>query len=197
VPDDYVSLDRAAVTASADLVRRIGPGDWSRPTPCAGWDLSELVAHMAVQHHGFAAASEGAGTDLDPWQPVKADDPIAAYEQAAERVIAAFAAPGVLEREMWLPEISTQIRFAAPVAISFHYLDYVVHSWDVARSLDVPVPLGDDVIEPVLALAGRVPDDERRRQPGAAFQPPVEDTGGSTLDRILAMLGRSPDWKAP
>jgi uncharacterized protein (TIGR03086 family) len=193
---DYVSLDRAAVTASVDLVRRIGPDDWSKPTPCAGWDLSDLVAHMTVQHHGFAAASEGAGTDLEPWQPVKADDPVAAYEQAAEQVLAAFAAPGVLEREMWLPEISTQIQFAAPVAISFHYIDYVVHSWDVARSLDVPVPLADDVIDSALPVAERVPDDERRRRPGAAFQPPVGTAGGSTLDRIVAMLGRSPDWKA-
>jgi uncharacterized protein (TIGR03086 family) len=118
-------------------------------------------------------------------------------DSAADRDRAAVTATVELEREFWLPEISTEIPFPAPVAISFHYLDYVVHAWDVARSLDVPMPLGDDVIEPVLAIARRVPDDERRRQPGAAFQPPVDANGGSTLDRILAMLGRSPDWKAP
>lgn len=195
---DVVALNRAAVEASVELVRRATDGDWSRPTPCEGWDLSDLVAHMTVQHHGFAAASEGAGTELEPWQPVKSDDPVAAYEQAAERVIAAYAAPGVLDREFWLPEISTEIRFPAATAIGFHYLDYVVHSWDVARTLGVPVPLGDEVIEPVLAIAERIPDDESRERPGAAFGHAVRDTsdtGNSSLDRIMALLGRNPDWK--
>lgn len=194
--DDVVGRDRAAVEATVELVRQAGPDDWARPTPCAGWDLSDLVAHLTVQHHGFAAASEGAGIELEPWQPVKAEDPAGAYAEAAARVIAAFAAPGVLERELWLPEISTEIRFPAPVAFSFHYLDYVVHAWDLARTLDVPMPLGDDIIDPVVAIAQRVPDDEQRLRPGAAFQPPLEHSGGSSLDQILAMLGRDPNWKA-
>ena len=193
---DVVALDRAAVEASVALVRRTGPGDWSRPTPCAGWDLSDLVAHLTIQHHGFAAASEGAGIELDPWQPVVHDDPVAAYEQAADRVITAFAAPGVLAREFWLPEISTEIRFAAPAAIGFHHLDYVVHSWDLARTLGVPVPLDDDVIGPALALAERIPDDESRDRPGAAFAHAVPAAGHSSLDRLVALIGRDPYWTA-
>ena len=193
---DVVALDRAAVEASVELVRRAAPGDWSRPTPCAGWELSDLVAHMTVQHHGFAAASEGAGTELEPWQPVVSDDPVRAYAESAQRVIDAFAAPGVLEREFWLPEISIELRFPAPAAIGFHHLDYVVHSWDVARTLGVPVPIGDDVIEPALGLAERIPDDDSRDRPGAAFGHAVPTTGTSSLDRLVALLGRTPGWTA-
>lgn len=31
----------------------------SRPTPCAGWSLRDLLARMTVQHRGFAAAAAG------------------------------------------------------------------------------------------------------------------------------------------
>jgi uncharacterized protein (TIGR03086 family) len=190
-----VDLDRAAVLATVELLRPATTEDWSRPTPCGDWDLAELVAHMTVQHNGFAAATSGP-TSLADWKPVPAADPVAAYAESADRVIAAFAVPGVLDRTMVLPEISPTIEFPAAQAIGFHYLDYVVHAWDVARSLGVELPLGDDVIDPVLPIAERVPNDERRLRPGAAFRPPVEaPDGGSTLDVILAMLGRSPDWK--
>jgi len=191
-----VELDRAAVEATVELLRKATDADWARPTPCGTWNLAELTAHLTVQHHGFAAASEGAGNDLGPWQPVLAEDPFGAYEQAAERVIAAFGVPGVLEREFRLPELSTEIAFPGARAIGFHYLDYVVHAWDVARTLDVPVPLGKDVIAPVLPIAQQVPGGERRLLPGAAFKPAVDDGGSTdTLDQIVALLGRDPRWK--
>ncbi len=190
-----VELDRAAVLATVELLRKATTEDWSRPTPCAGWDLAALVAHMTVQHHGFAAATEGA-TELADWKPVPAADPFAAYAESADRVIAAFAVPGVLDRTLVLPELHPEFGFPAQRAIGFHYLDYVVHAWDVARSLGTEVPLGEDVIGPVLPIAEQVPDDERRQRPGANFQPPVDTSDGAgTLDVIVAMLGRSPDWK--
>ena len=49
-------------------------------------------------------------------------------------MIAAFAEDGMLERRLWLPEIRDGMRFPAETAIGFHFLDYVVHGWDVARS---------------------------------------------------------------
>ena len=62
-----------------------------------------------------------------------ADDQVAEYIAAAEHVIAAFAEPGVCERGFSLPEIITGVEFPAARAISFHFIDYVVHGWDVAR----------------------------------------------------------------
>jgi len=56
----------------------------------------------------------------------------------AEAVLAAFAADGVLKRRFALPEISTAFDFPAAQAISFHFIDYVVHGWDVARFGQLP-----------------------------------------------------------
>ncbi len=49
-------LDARAVRASVDVVSRVRAGDLARATPCSEWTLAELLAHMTVQHYGFAAA---------------------------------------------------------------------------------------------------------------------------------------------
>jgi hypothetical protein len=36
---------------------------------------------------------------------------------------------------------------------------------------------------------------DARLAPGAAFAPAVSWSGGSRLDQIVAILGRSPDWE--
>jgi uncharacterized protein (TIGR03086 family) len=196
---DIRDLDARAVRASVDVVEGIKAEDLSRPTPCAEWTLGDLLAHMTVQHKGFAAAAAGSGADPQMWQvSAPGPDPVADYAMAAELVIAAFAAPGVLERGFALPEFSTRMEFPASQAISFHFIDYVVHGWDVARSLGQPFELADDLIAAAAPVAAAVPEGERRRRPGAAFRPGLPaPAGAGSMDKILAMLGRSPGWTPP
>lgn len=193
------SCDERAVRATMAVVTRISPADWSAPTPCAEWNLADLLAHMTAQHRGFAAAIAGRGADPGVWRPLPlGDDPVQAYAEAGEAVIAAFAAPCALDREILLPEISPQ-PFPGRVVLGFHLVDYVVHGWDVARSIGAPYELPDDVLAAALPIAAVVPDGEIRLGPGAAFAPRLPDLGGvpldrihAPLDRILALLGRNP-----
>jgi uncharacterized protein (TIGR03086 family) len=195
---DTVDLDRRAVELSARIVAQAGPADLGRPAPCAAWTLRDLLDHMITQHYGFAAASAGRGGDRQLWQVVHPDNPIADYPAAAGHVIAAFAEPDALQRSFDLPEISTTVAFPAAQAISFHFVDYVVHGWDVARALDVPFELSDDLAQAALVVAGRVPDGENRLAEGAAFRPGVPaPADGTVLDQVLAALGRSPAWRPP
>ena len=195
VDREIVGLDARAVRVSVQVVSQASVADLARPTPCADWTLAELLAHMTAQHNGFAAAAAGDGADLVHWQtgaPVA--DPVGEYAAAAERVMAAFAAAGVLAGEFVLPEISPKLRFPAVEAIGFHFVDYVVHGWDVARALGLGYDLEPDVLAAAVSIAQAVPDGERRRRPGAAFAPRVAATSGGVLDQIVALLGRRPDW---
>jgi uncharacterized protein (TIGR03086 family) len=194
---DIVALDAVAVRASADLVARAQPGDMARPTPCADWTLHGLITHMAAQHYGFAAASAGDG-DLARWRPRRlGSDPVADYRASADAVLAAFSAPGVLDRQFPLPEIAAGTAFPARQAVSFHFIDYVVHSWDVAKALALEPHFAADVLDAALSVAQAVPDGAPRRAPGAAFAPAVAWPGGSPLDRVVATLGRAPGWARP
>jgi uncharacterized protein (TIGR03086 family) len=197
---DVREADAAAVAASVAVVRQLTAADLGRPTPCTDWDLGALLAHMTVQHRGFAAAAAGHGADLGEWQPGPlGDDPVQAYADAAEKVITAFAADGVLERAFALPEVRSGQSFPGRIAIGFHLVDYVVHGWDVATSLGIPFDLPADVLEVTLPIAEAVPGGPARTVPGAAFAPAQPITGeAAALDKILALLGRSPgDGRSP
>jgi uncharacterized protein (TIGR03086 family) len=194
---DIMRLDASAVRASVQVVSQARAADLARATPCEAWTLAELLAHMTAQHNGFAAAATGDGADLVRWQTgAPAADPAGEYAAAAERVIAAFGAPGVLDRDFMLSEISPQLRFPAEQAIGFHLVDYVVHGWDVARTLGLRYDLEPALLAAALPVARSVPDGQNRRRPGASFAPRVTVTRGSMLDHIVALLGRRPSWPA-
>ncbi len=194
---DIVALDALAVRESVGLVARARPGDLARPTPCADWTLCGLISHMTAQHHGFAAAAAGDG-DLARWRPRRPGaDPVAGYRAAARAVLAAFAADGVLDRRFPLPEFAAGALFPARQAVGFHFIDYVVHSWDVAKALGLEARFPPDLLDTALQVAQAVPGGEHRLAPGAAFAPVVTWPGDSPLDQVVALLGRSPDWPRP
>lgn len=197
--DDIIDRNARAVQGSARAVAGVREPDLSKPTPCAGWTLADLLGHMIVQHRGFAAAAAGDGADLCHWQGAPLDPLllVTEYKRAAAEVMAAFAAPGVLDRQFALPEISAQLLFPARQAIGFHLVDYVVHGWDVAQALGLRYQVDADVLDEALLIALAVPDDEeRRRGPGAPFAPRLQAAGDRPLDRVLTLLGRNPAWPA-
>ena len=193
--DEIRDWDQRAVRRSVELVDAVTASDLTRPTPCGDWTLSELIGHLTAQHRGFAAAARGQGADLAYWSvPPAGPDPVGAYRDAAEEVTAAFAASEP-DTAFTLPEITTRMTFPARRAIGFHLIDYVVHSWDLARSLDVPVDLDDDLVRAAVPIVVAVPNGPERLQPGAAFAPALDVAAGSSiLDEILLRLGRSPNW---
>jgi uncharacterized protein (TIGR03086 family) len=217
---EILAADAAATRGSAELVARLAVSDLARPTPCAEWDLQALLEHMITQHRGFAAAAAGRGGDLAVWQQVPLADPIGAYPAAAEEVLAAFAtafapflavtsaptsastptsagAPagdGGPEPLFVLPEIARAPSFPGRVAVSFHLVDYVVHGWDVARTVGLPYAPPPFVLEAALPVARAVPDGPDR----VAFASGLavaSDAG--MLDEILLRLGRDPQWQPP
>jgi uncharacterized protein (TIGR03086 family) len=189
-------LDRAAVLAAAAVSCRIRPADLGRPTPCDGWDVAGLLSHLSVQHRGFAAAARGDGGDLAVWAPrPPAPDPVADFLAATADVLTAFGAGGVADRPFRLPEISPAMAFPPVQAMAFHLVDYVVHSWDLARSIGIRPELDQPVLEAAWRVTQLVPDSSREG-PGSPFAPKVAvPPDAPLLDRIVAELGRSPDWE--
>jgi uncharacterized protein (TIGR03086 family) len=190
------NLDRRAVAASVDLAAGATVVDLRRPTPCAGWTLDDLLAHMTAQHRGFTAAAQGRGGDPEPWAVAATSaDRVGDHQRAAAEVVTAFAAEGVPDRTFTLPEFPPPGTFPAATAIGFHFVDYLVHAWDVAVARGLDWWPADDLAEAGLALARRVPNGPERDRPGAPFAPgPATDPNARAFTQVLTLLGRSPTW---
>lgn len=191
------ALHRAAVLRSIELVDTVTSADLGRPTPCQGWNLADLLAHMTVQHRGFTAAARGFGADPDVWRVESVvdavrSDPGRAYAEAAHDVLDAFAVDGTADASFALPEFGDGAVFPGEMAMDFHFVDYVVHGWDVAASLGVLYQLPAEIVRAVMPLAFAVPDGDFRSADGSPFGPALEPTGDDDFDRILRHLGRRP-----
>jgi uncharacterized protein (TIGR03086 family) len=193
---DIRSFDRRAVETTTAIVHQVDAGMLELPTPCAGWDLRRLLAHMIGQNYGFAAAARGETKDRAVWADrAVGEDAGGEFAASAAEVIAAFGEPDVLERSFWLPEVRGGVTLPATTAVGFHFVDYVVHGWDVAAAIGIPVAFDADLLQAVLPIAQAVPDGEDRLRADSAFAPGVAaGAAPSALDRVLALLGRSPRW---
>ncbi len=190
-------LHRRALDLAGGFVDRVDPTDLDRPTPCAGWDLRRLLAHMIGQNHGFADAAErDVGAEAFADRPVGGDIDGGLRESwavSADRVTHALHAAVAADRTVVLAEFSATQRFPAAQVLGMHLLDSVVHAWDVATALALPCRPDDELVAATLGVAELVPNDEFRDRPGAAFAralpvPPDDDP----WSRALRLLGRHP-----
>jgi uncharacterized protein (TIGR03086 family) len=193
---DIRELDRRALAYAGEIVAGVGADRLTAPTPCPDWTLYGLLRHMVGLNEGFAAAARGGGADLTVWRNGRLGaDPRAAFAESAALVTAAFGEDGVLDRGFDLPEVRGGAVFPGSVAIGFHFVDCVIHAWDVAATIGVSWEPAGDLVDAALDIALRVPEGPASRGPGLAFEPSVE-TPQDAPDRarLLAVLGRSPTW---
>lgn len=192
---DIRKFDLRALKITEASVEQVQLNALDGPTPCAKWTLRKLLEHMIGLNYGFATAARGQLHDKAVWadRPF-GDHPAGPFADSAAAVAAAFAEDGVLDREFWLPEVRGGQMFPASTAIGFHFVDCVVHGWDVARAIGVSAEFDADLLEAVLPYAEEVPDGANRRQADASFQPGLPTMSTATLDRVLVVLGRSPEW---
>lgn len=202
IEPDPRTFHRVAVLRSIEAVDAVRTSDLNRPTPCAEWTLADLLAHMTVQHHGFAAAARGNGTDEAVWQvatvvdAVRAD-PAGTYAAAAHDVLDAFAADGITEATFALPEFGPDATFPGALAIGFHFVDYAVHGWDVAASMGMPYQLPDDAVTALLPLVMGIPDGDLRDSAASPFDRAVDAAAATDFEKVLLHLGRRPNWRQP
>jgi uncharacterized protein (TIGR03086 family) len=133
-------------------------------TLCPDWSVSQLVDHLIGMNLVFAALLAG---DAPPRRnPAHVeDDPAAAYQDSAVRLLAAFGQPEVLERTYrgpsGRPPVPSDCRSGSTISWP--------HGWDLAQATGQPAELPDDVAEQALTFVCIQLSDEAR--PGR-FGPP-------------------------
>ncbi len=157
-----------------EVISQVGDEDWGKTTPCDGWTVRELVDH-AMHWQGRAGDVFGAdvGPDAD-WATLK------------PALAAALTNPANLEGNA--ESLGGTPKQAVAGLIT---ADLLVHSWDLARSIEVDATLPEAAAESTLQGLERLPDKMLRND--RMFGPAIEVADdASAQDRLIAFVGRQP-----
>ncbi|WP_134740473.1 maleylpyruvate isomerase family mycothiol-dependent enzyme [Nocardioides sp. 503] len=170
--DRSLSYTRVALAAVADA-------DLGRPTPCAGWDLARLLAHMEDSLDAF---DEGAAGEVRLSGSVRARVRVRSLQEKACALLGTWSTEPPTRTRIGPHLVDTSVLVLAAA------LEITVHGWDVAASLGLSHPIPDELAGRLLPAASAMvgPDDR-----GSRFGPVLaaRSTSGDAA-RLLGFLGR-------
>ncbi|GGJ02801.1 TIGR03086 family metal-binding protein [Streptomyces brasiliensis] len=161
-------------------VAGVVPGSLGRATPCAAWDLGDLLGHL---DDSVEALYEGlTGGRIGPFPSPAGGDAACGFRTRACALLGAWAAgPG--ERVL-VGERALDVRVMAAVGA----VEITVHGWDVAQAGGRPRPIPGALAAELLSVARCVVAAEDR---GVRFAAPLTVSPRAGADvRLLGFLGR-------
>ncbi|MGW0640371.1 maleylpyruvate isomerase family mycothiol-dependent enzyme [Nocardia salmonicida] len=181
---DLLRLDAMALALIAHDVTTVSDTELDAPTPCDGWTVTDLIDHMNERHEDVIASV------LAPIDH-GADDPRDGFPQTAARWVVAMEQTGAT---VDLPERGP---LATDTVLAIHFVDMLVHRWDLSRALSRPYPVPDRLLEAALPIARSITaPGSALNGPGGSYRPRVESNRAlPAMDTIAALLGRNPHWR--
>ena len=169
-----------------DRVDAVEPGQWDVAV-LPGWTAADLVAHvtadqLAVPH----LLSGGAPDPRERTSPdeLLGDDPLTAWEDAADAALTAWAGDDALAGTVELPE--------GPVPAAHHLramtAALTVHAWDLAAAVDGDTELDRELVDDALGFAEEHLGDDG--VPGQVDPPVAVPPGADLLTQLLGRYGR-------
>lgn len=194
-PVDHVSpaglLSRACASAQA-VLDNVTREQLALPTPCGDWRVHDLIDHIVGAADFFADLAEhGSPPDGREWPDYSDGDFSASLGQQARRAVAAFSAPGAMERIMILPTGPGAGSRCVQVATG----EIFVHGWDLAKATGQAVPADEDVAEALLSSDWPSMCADARNADPSVFAPEIRvPRQAPAVDRLAGLLGRDPNW---
>jgi uncharacterized protein (TIGR03086 family) len=184
-----VELLERSLAYALGSVAAVVPGSLGRATPCAQWDLGELLCHLDdsvdALYEGVASGSIG----LRPGQD--AADPVCAFRERAGALLGAWA---VAAGELPCDGVAVAVGGRAlelGLLAAVGAVEIAVHGWDVAQASGRPRPLPPSLAADLFPVARCIVADADR---GVRFAEPVGVPARACPgDRLVAFLGRRPD----
>ncbi|WP_158852795.1 TIGR03086 family metal-binding protein [Saccharothrix deserti] len=186
---DLLDLNRSSLDLNLKLMADLEEAHLDMATPCAGWTVYELLRHQVDSTLAFTAFVRGTSPD-DPAD----DDMVTAYRAATDAVTEAFRADGVLERRVEFASFGTR---PGKELVAAHFVDNLVHAWDLCRAIGIDGTLDTELATAAYRMARHYPTTPNVRGPGGSFAMPVDVPEDAPItDRLVGLLGRSPNWPA-
>lgn len=177
-----------AIGVAKQVLAGVKPDQLSLPTPCKSWDVSALINHMVGGSFFFAESMNAGEAPQGGDAPdLAAGDFVASYEDGSKQAVAAFGAPGALEKTVKLPFGE----FPGGVWMGIATVDTFAHAWDLAKATGQSADLDPELAEQLLEQSKASGFDGFRGEEPMPFAPEKEaGTGACASDRLAAFLGR-------
>lgn len=187
--EPVATMDRV-IAESRRLVDGITPEQLTNQTLCTEWTVRDVLNHITGGATYFArVAEEGSVPDDDLPQLLGGgdnlgDDYKGAFNTAADRAMAAFSQPGVLEKIVKLPFGE----MPAGVALNIAIFDVSTHNCDIAEATGQQMQ-DQDVLDAALKVGRQTVQPEMRSPGFFDAEQPCADSA-SAQERLLAFAGR-------
>lgn len=182
-----------AAAPLVEIVRNIKPDQLSAQTPCAEYDVRQLVNHLlfwgpslegAARKESVSPAAD-AETDVDLTEGEWA----AALETQLHRTVATWSAPGAWEGGT---HMGGPMELPASLVGGMVVGELVIHGWDLAQATGQQLTLDEDLLGYLHEETAK--SAEQGREMGVFGPEIVLPASSSTLDRMLGLTGRDPTW---
>lgn len=177
-----------AIQSTRAVLANVTPEQLTSSTPCASWNVSELINHIVGAQYFFSSAAKGEAPSADSVD-FAAGDFISAFDQASAITVETLGADGMMEQIIHLPFGDMPGAAVAGLAAT----DTFTHGWDLAKATGQSTDLAPELAAGLLVGArAAIPDAFRGPEGKAPFCATQEAPAGATnADQLAAFLGRT------
>ncbi|WP_406271054.1 TIGR03086 family metal-binding protein [Streptomyces sp. NBC_00191] len=178
------------VDTVAQLVEAVAEDQWTAPTPCSDWNVSQLVDHLVTGQRVFTEVMAEQPTSQGPEQSVGTESTPAslkaAVRESAGALAAAFARPGALERIVRAPIGEVP----GAVALHLQTIEHLVHGWDLAQATGQKALFDDTSVEREIEFARGLVAQLPPAPDGPFAVSRTAPADAPAIDHLAALLGR-------
>lgn len=175
-----------AIASTRSVLAGVSKSQLEDSTPCAKWNVADLINHIVGGQFFFANAFSSESTDEE--EPNFSDgDYLATFNVGSNLCLAAFRSDGAMEQMVTLP-------FGEMSGSSFVGLaatDTFTHGWDLAKATGQSTDLSPELAAQLLAGSKMNLPSSLRNDEGHPFGfEKTAPAGASDADQLAAFLGR-------
>jgi len=178
-----------AIASTRSVLTSITPDQLGQASPCASWKVSDVINHVVGAQFFFASSVAGEPPAGGEAPDFSAGDFVASFDQGTAASVAAFSAPGAMERIVKMPFGDLPGAMLMGIAAA----DTFTHGWDLAKATGQSTDLDPALVGQLLPMLKMAIQDAFRGPDGQApFGAAQTAPAGCTpADEMAAFLGRT------
>jgi uncharacterized protein (TIGR03086 family) len=175
-----------AIATFRQVLAGVAPGQITSATPCASFDVAQLIDHTIGTQHMVTDALQDKPFNMTGVEVAHGEQG-EAFDRAAADAVAELHRDGAIDKTVTLP-FGT---FSGEKLMGLAVLDTFQHAWDLAKATGQDTDLNAELAESLMELAvAHMAHAPRGEEPAPYGPEQTAPAGSPAADRLAAFLGR-------